>query len=261
MAWVDIPGSSGVWEYENAATAANSYTDSAAGANSTISGGIRTYTAPGTGKVTKTYLRTRKKGQQNLFPHSEDFSNAVWTKNGGSIISNVITAPDGTLTGNKFTSTSTVGSFIGQNPAGVVAGETFTLSVFAKAGTNNFIRLTNYLSGATGGWFNLTNGTIGTQNDTSGEGITSTIKDFGDGWYRCTRTYIATEINEPNTFVIGNSASDGSTAGPTVGEFIYLWGAMASPGSTIVKYIKTGASASTHKERGELSKTYYDGQV
>lgn len=28
----------------------------------------------------------------------------------------------------------------------------------------------------------------------------------------------------------------------------------------IVKYIKTGASASTHKERGEVSKTYFDAQ-
>ena len=62
MAWVDVTGSSGVWQYENAATAANSYTDSAAGANSTVSGGIRTHTRPGTSAVTKTYLRTRKKG-------------------------------------------------------------------------------------------------------------------------------------------------------------------------------------------------------
>ena len=260
MAWVDIPGSSAIWQYENAATAANSYTDSAAGANSTVSGGIRTHTRPGTSAVTKTYLRTRKKGQQNLFPHSEDLSNAVWSPNGGSIISNVITAPDGTLTGNKFTSTSTIGSFLGMNPTGVVAGQTYTLSVFAKAGTNNNVRLTNFQSGVTGGWFQLTNGTIDIQNDTSGEGITSTITDVGDGWYRCTRTYIATEINNPNTFVIGNNSGSGQTAGPTVGEFIYLWGAMVSPGSTIVKYIKTGASASTHKERGEVSKTFFDAQ-
>ena len=59
-------GSSGVegslWQYENGATAANTYPDSADGANSTVSGGIRTHTRPGTSAVTKTYLRTRKKG-------------------------------------------------------------------------------------------------------------------------------------------------------------------------------------------------------
>ena len=52
MAWVDVPGSNEVWQYENTATAANTYSDSAAGANSVIANGIRTYTAPGTGKIT-----------------------------------------------------------------------------------------------------------------------------------------------------------------------------------------------------------------
>jgi hypothetical protein len=61
MAWVDVPGSNSVWQYENSATAANTYSDSGAGANSVFSGGIRTYTKPGGGTV-KVYARTRKKG-------------------------------------------------------------------------------------------------------------------------------------------------------------------------------------------------------
>ena len=61
MAWVDVTGSSSVWQYENAATAANTYSDSGAGANSVFSGGVRTYTKPGGGTV-KVYARTRKKG-------------------------------------------------------------------------------------------------------------------------------------------------------------------------------------------------------
>ena len=44
MAYVTVPGSNSIWQYDNAATASNTYSDSAAGANSTISGGIRTYT-------------------------------------------------------------------------------------------------------------------------------------------------------------------------------------------------------------------------
>jgi len=61
MAWVDVPGSNSIWQYENTATAANTYSDSGAGANSVFSGGIRTYTKPGGGTV-KVYARTRKKG-------------------------------------------------------------------------------------------------------------------------------------------------------------------------------------------------------
>ena len=58
MAWVDVPGSNSVWEYENTATASNTYAD----APRTYSGGIRTYTTPGTGVVNKVYDRCRKKG-------------------------------------------------------------------------------------------------------------------------------------------------------------------------------------------------------
>ena len=63
MAYVDVPGSSSVWQFDNSATASNTYSDSAAGANSAISGGIRTYTKPGTSDTVKVYIRTRKKGE------------------------------------------------------------------------------------------------------------------------------------------------------------------------------------------------------
>ena len=61
MAWVDIPGSNSIWQYDNAATISNTYPDSADGANSVIASGIRTYTKPGGGTV-QVYIRCRKKG-------------------------------------------------------------------------------------------------------------------------------------------------------------------------------------------------------
>jgi len=60
MAWVDVPGSNSIWQYENTATAANTYPDSADGANSVIASGVRTYTKPGGGTVA-TYIRCRTK--------------------------------------------------------------------------------------------------------------------------------------------------------------------------------------------------------
>ena len=61
MAWVDIPGSNSIWQYDNAATISNTYPDSADGANSVIASGIRTYTKPGGGTV-QFYIICRKKG-------------------------------------------------------------------------------------------------------------------------------------------------------------------------------------------------------
>jgi hypothetical protein len=53
MAWVKIKGSNEKYQYENTATASVShYKDAARGANSVISGGIRTYTKPGTNQTT-----------------------------------------------------------------------------------------------------------------------------------------------------------------------------------------------------------------
>ena len=64
MAWTVVLGSSQagspgneIWEYENSATAANTYSDTV-GSTSSYSGGIRTFTHPN-GNVQKTYVRCR----------------------------------------------------------------------------------------------------------------------------------------------------------------------------------------------------------
>jgi len=61
MAWVDVPGSNGIWEYENTAVITDTYLDSADGANSVISNGIRTWTRPGTSETLQCYIRCRTK--------------------------------------------------------------------------------------------------------------------------------------------------------------------------------------------------------
>lgn len=59
MAWVDVPGSGGRYEYENGATASVShYKDADAGSTVTTSAGIRTYSGLFT---TAVYVRCRQK--------------------------------------------------------------------------------------------------------------------------------------------------------------------------------------------------------
>lgn len=60
MAWVTVPGSNSVWEYDNAATAsdADCYDD----ANGTVTAGVRSYTPTG-GSEQKTYIKCRKAGE------------------------------------------------------------------------------------------------------------------------------------------------------------------------------------------------------
>ena len=62
MAWVTVPGSNNIWEFENTATISYTYPDSADGANVTISGGIRTFTFAD-GNVQEIYIKCRKVGE------------------------------------------------------------------------------------------------------------------------------------------------------------------------------------------------------
>ncbi|MDP7367668.1 MAG: hypothetical protein QGH83_10475 [Candidatus Pacebacteria bacterium] len=61
MAWTTITGSNSIWQYDDAATASDTYPD----ANGTYSSGIRTFTTPG-GTVQKTYVSCRKVGETIL---------------------------------------------------------------------------------------------------------------------------------------------------------------------------------------------------
>ena len=62
MAWVTVPGSNNIWEFENTATISDTYPDSADGANVNISGGIRTFTFAD-GNVQEIYIKCRKVGE------------------------------------------------------------------------------------------------------------------------------------------------------------------------------------------------------
>ena len=58
MAWVSVPGSNSIWEYDNAATVGDSYSD----ANGSVTGGVRSYTPPA-GNEQETYILARKSGE------------------------------------------------------------------------------------------------------------------------------------------------------------------------------------------------------
>ena len=55
MAWVAIAKTGNIWEYENTATAAHTYSE----ANGSYSGGIRTFDPPGATPAQETYVRCR----------------------------------------------------------------------------------------------------------------------------------------------------------------------------------------------------------
>ena len=251
-------GSNGLWQYENTATVSNTYPDSADGANTTVVAGVRSYNKPDGGTV-KTYLRTRKKGQINLQVYSQDFDNSAWTKNGLTVSANSTTAPDGTTTAETITTNTGTGSHSIYDSLGSTVGE-YAYSVYLKANASNFGFVGQYDgSNYHGIVVDLSSGLI---TATSGTPSSKNVTSVGNGWYRleCVKTF---NVNPSYILIsLSNSGTPSFTSGRPnftgVNESIFIWGAQVNEGANVTPYIKTGASASTTIERGEVSKSYFD---
>lgn len=142
MAWVTVPGSKGIWEYDNAATISNTYPDSADGANSVIASGIRTYTSPYDGRTQQVYIRCRtvadsvERGElyKGWYDNQASLGDTVAT------IINLVTDADTTL--QSWFDGSDSAKFV---PSGPTDGDTFT----QWTDKSNFAHNANPTGGAT----------------------------------------------------------------------------------------------------------------
>lgn len=178
---------------------------------------------------------------RNLLGNTEDFTAASWTKPFTTVTANSIVAPNGLQTADKFEAASTVSEIYARASTSQTASGIFTLSIYAKAGSVNFLRLRNLaVSGAPNVWFNLATGAKGTE----GAGLTGSITSVGNGWYRC--SVVGTNLSSitNNLIDIGFSAADNSTA-VTAGDFIYLWGAQLSDSASLDTYVPQYGAAVT----------------
>ena len=175
---------------------------------------------------------------------SQDFASGDWTKSNSSITSNTEIAPDGTLTADVLTGNGTLNAHGVQN-TGVVSfiAAPHTLSVFAKAGTNNFIQLRFFgVLGASFANFDLVNGVVGT----SGNGGSGSIQSVGNGWYRCAMTATTSASASGGfNFLLVTSASAAGAESNTLSTSVYIWGAQLEAGAFATSYIPTTTTALT----------------
>jgi hypothetical protein len=171
----------------------------------------------------------------NLLTFSEQLDNAVWAKTALAVSANAAVAPNGTTTADTFVSTASAGASSGaqQVITGTVAPYTF--SVYAKAGTANFLRLVMTSNGSATNakaWFNLATGTLGTVES----GVTASITDVGNGWYRCSIARTLAAASETCFIRIADvNNSDSAVSGLS----LFIWGAQLELGSTATTYNPT----------------------
>jgi hypothetical protein len=194
----------------------------------------------------------------NQILQSQTFANAAWTKTHVTATDASVVAPDGTTTGSLITETGSGSQAheVAQN----LVGNYGCLSVYARAGTGNFLNLAiddgtanQYVQAV----FDLSQGGIteystGNGNTSIGQVLIEPAPDFGDGWYHCILR-ITDNVGPPTAYTYhiglaaaahGNTYSNsGQALYASGGKTIYIWGAQA-PSSPLFpfSYVATTTS-------------------
>lgn len=184
-----------------------------------------------------------EEGRANLLTYSSQLNQtSVWTPTRLTVSSDFagITAPDGTQTADKLIASTdpTTSHLLTYNPIGTTGDRTF--SVFFKAGEYSYVVLYEANIGK-GRYFNLSNGTLGSVF--VGAPNTSTIENYGNGWYRCSITVTVAGTWTGRIYVA--NADGGANFTGNGSDGIYAWGAQMEIGAFATSYIPTTTTALT----------------
>ena len=199
----------------------------------------------------------------NLLPYSEYFEG--YSNAGATFTTNSIASPEGVVNATTFEGDGTLTYIRLAHSITFPSAGDYTISVFAKAGNNDFLFL-NFegftgSSGVTLAYFDLSDGTT----PTSG----ASIEAVGtDGWYRCSITATIDAGDLGGNIVLLNTPSTSGvffpTAGDANGKGVEIYGLQAEAGSYPTSYIPTYGSSVTRSadacNSGSLSSTFDDSQ-
>ncbi len=190
-------------------------------------------------------LRSGYKQSYNLWNYSEEIQQSVWTKEGTSITSDVLIAPDGSLTADVAFETSTVVmSHSFRRIRVVTTGEEYTISFWAKANGRDFINVRAATQMSTDGvtqptsWVDLSTGTV--LSNSGSFRVAPTITSVGNDWYFI---QFGTIASTPGTFTNFQvlTSPDGINTN-YIGDItkgVAIWGVQISLSSSVLPYEKT----------------------
>jgi hypothetical protein len=163
----------------------------------------------------------------NLLQSSETFNLSPWNTNAGATITNTTQiAPNGTVTADILSASTSTSSGIYQVVTGNVVGQVYTASLYVKNDSGATSIKYQEENCAAGILFNAVTGAI---TGTFGTVISSSVENVGNGWYRIQFAYTSTITT--NVFIIYSTLGSANT--------FVLWGAQLNIGSTAKPYFPT----------------------
>jgi hypothetical protein len=199
----------------------------------------------------------------NLIARSEEFDDAAWTKAGVTVTANALTGPDGMTSMDALIPTVGAGFKSVEATFAAVAGNRYTISVFATtfAWPEFSLEASNAWAAqgvGSGGQFNLFGGSINAAYGGQAVGNLS-IQHFGlfsrvSVTWDCIATMSATV-----KLLISNRADQLAPTGDGTSA-VYVWGAQCEPGSAVTSYIATTAAPAT-RAADIQSGPYFDSNV
>ena len=188
----------------------------------------------------------------NLLLRSQEFATAPWASGGTAgttIVSDAVTAPDGTLTADKIVATVTSGNHNRGQQYSSASNVAYTYSVFVKAAEypRVLIGMTDTVTGDASVTINLSTGAVVAGPNASGSWTSPsvTVTAFGGGWYRValTATRGASGTIIAPYLVLDNGSTTSFAGDGTSGT--YVWGAQLQTGTFADSYIPTTTAAAT----------------